>query len=72
MPTKTQEFTTVGENVSYTVEGDTLVVRIDLKHRGGLSASGKTLRVATTNGNKQVEGTDVILGLNAYEYAVKR
>lgn len=63
------EFKDVGENVSYSVSGDELTIKIDLSHRGGLSASGKTKRVATTNGNKQVDGTEVIVGINAYVYA---
>lgn len=70
MPTKT-EYTEAGENVRYAVEGDDLVVRVNLKHRGGLSASGKTVRVATTNGNKEL-APGVFVGFNAYEYATKR
>lgn len=64
--------TSVGENVVYTVTADKLVIEIDLTHRGGLSVSGKTVRVATTNGNKQVDGTDIFVGVNAFEYAQKR
>lgn len=56
----------VGENVTYSVQGDTLHVEINLKHRGGPSASGKTIRVATTNGNAKVDGSDVVIGVNAY------
>ena len=69
---KPAELTELGENISYFVENDILTITIDLKHRGGLSASGKTLRVASTNGNKPIDGTPVILGVNAYEYAVKK
>ena len=36
------------ENVKTKVEGDLLTLEIDLKHRGGRSASGKTTRVAST------------------------
>lgn len=64
--------TELGENVSYTVANGKLTIEIDLSHRGGLSASGKTILVASTRGNKPIEGTDVILGVNAYEYATKR
>ena len=61
--------TQVGENVSYTVNGSKLVVTIDLAHRGSLSASGKTVRVASTGGNVELAGSDgVRLGLNAYVY----
>jgi hypothetical protein len=68
---KTVEFTETGENIRYAIEGTELVVRIDLTHRGGLSATGKTIRVATTNGNKEL-APGVQVGINAYEYAVKR
>ena len=57
---------TMGENVTYSVQGDKLVIEIDLSHRGGVSKSGKTIRVASTEGNGKIAGTDVTLGLNAY------
>jgi hypothetical protein len=66
--------TKVGENVSYTVNGTKLVITVDLAHRGALSASGKTVRVASTGGNAELAGTagedgqNVRLGLNAYVY----
>jgi len=54
------------ENVSIEVKGGKAIITIDLAKRGGRSASGKTIRVASTAGNKLIEGTDVVLGLNAY------
>lgn len=57
---------TMGENVEIKVTGTKAVITIDLAHRGGTSASGKTVRVASTNGNQRIPGTDVTLGLNAY------
>ena len=56
----------MGENVEVKVAGGKATITIDLNHRGGTSASGKTVRVATTGGNQRIPGTDVILGLNAY------
>lgn len=56
----------LGKNVSYTVTGTKLVIEIDLSKEFGLSASGKTITVATTQGNKNIGGT--FLGLNAYRY----
>ncbi|WP_461369436.1 hypothetical protein [Candidatus Darwinibacter acetoxidans] len=53
-------------NIKAEVKGQTLHLEIDLSKRLGPSASGKTVIVATTSGNKQIEGSDVILGLNAY------
>lgn len=55
------------ENIEMRVDGEKLVVTIDLKHRGGRSASGKTLRVASTGGNVDVPGApNVKIGINAY------
>lgn len=54
------------ENIKTEVNGNTLTITIDLSKRGGVSASGKTIRVASTLGNKPIEGTEVVLGLNAY------
>lgn len=53
-------------NIKGEIKGQTLHLEIDLSKRLGPSASGKTVIVATTSGNKQIEGSDVILGLNAY------
>ena len=55
-----------GDNVQYAIEGDILTLVINLANRGPRSASGKTIRVASTEGNKTVPGTEVVLGLNAY------
>lgn len=56
----------LGKNLRYTIEGNELVIRINLDERHGPSASGKTTIVATSSGNQQVPGTPVIIGLNAY------
>jgi hypothetical protein len=58
--------TTVGENVTYTVEGEDLVIRVNTAHRGALSTSGKTVRVGSTLGNISVVGTPLVVGLNVY------
>ncbi len=40
------------ENVQFeVVDGNRLVIYVDLNHRGDISASGKTRRVASTEGN---------------------
>jgi len=60
----------IGENVTAEVSEDTLTLRIDLKHRGGRSKSGKTIRVASTEGNKRLPGmAAIVVGFNAYESA---
>ena len=56
------------KNVQMTVEGKTLVIRVNLEERHGRSASGKTTIVASTEGNVSVPGQDNIrVGLNVYE-----
>ncbi len=55
------------ENVKMAVEGEELVLRVNLKHRGEKSSTGKTVRVASTEGNIEVPGFPAIkIGLNAY------
>ncbi len=61
------EPTKVGENIAYVVEADRLVMTIDLAHRGGLSQSGKTVRIASTGSNKEV-APGVFLNMTIYTY----
>jgi hypothetical protein len=53
-------------NLKLSRQGDTLTITIDLKAEGVPSSSGKSLIIASTNGNAQVSGTDLKLGLNLY------
>ncbi len=52
------------------IEGNELVIRVPMNEKPEKSASGKTLVVASTHGNKEtdcvVQGKKVIVGLNAY------
>jgi hypothetical protein len=58
---------TVGQNVQIEVTKDgKAIVTIDLNNRGGLSSSGKSIIVATTEGNKPIPGTNVVIGINCY------
>ncbi|TXI90545.1 MAG: hypothetical protein E6Q36_01280 [Chryseobacterium sp.] len=56
--------------VNAIIEGDELVIRLPINKGPVRSKSGKTLIVATTNGNIQtdilIDGTPVVLGVNAY------
>lgn len=56
--------------MNVTQEGNELVIRIPMEREPVLSASGKTLRVASSLGNKatsvEVNGKPVIVGVNAY------
>jgi formiminotetrahydrofolate cyclodeaminase len=63
---------TVGTNVSYEVSKDNkLTITVDLKKTNGKSKSGKTITIASTQGN--VTGLDkdekeFKFGLNVYKY----
>jgi hypothetical protein len=55
------------ENIAFQVEGDQLVIVIDLSHEAGESASGKSVIIASTGGNVSVPGHEEIkIGLNVY------
>lgn len=53
-----------------TIEGKELVIRIPMQIPPQPSATGKTLVVASSRGNKEtdavVQGKQVVVGLNAY------
>jgi hypothetical protein len=55
------------ENVKMSKQGDKLVIEVDLKHRGGKSSTGKTVRIASTEGNVALDGLpEVKIGLNVF------
>jgi hypothetical protein len=55
------------QNVEFQVQGDNLVIIVDLSQEIGESASGKSVIIATTSGNVSVPGReDVKVGLNVY------
>jgi hypothetical protein len=56
------------KNVEMTVEGDTLIIKVDLSKDFGQSKSGKTIIVASTEGNANVPGRREKIGLNVYRY----
>jgi len=58
------------ENVKITQKGDKMTIEIDTSKRLGPSASGKTIGIASTKGNKAVEG-GIFIGLNVYVYPAK-
>lgn len=57
------------KNIKTTVKGNTMTIEIDLSKTFGPSKSGKTIIVASTEGNQKVEGSDVVIGINAYKKA---
>lgn len=60
--------------ISASIEGNELVIRLPIEERLK-SPTGKTLRVASSHGNKETEavidGQKIVVGVNAYIYPVK-
>ena len=56
--------TTSGEGFTAKVEGNNLIITVDLNRKGTPSKSGKSLVIATTRGNVKIG--DVSVGLNVY------
>ena len=54
------------KNVETRVEHGKLIITVDLTKELGPSSSGKSVIIATTEGNVDVPGTDVKIGLNIY------
>lgn len=55
------------KNVKTTVTGDHLLIDVDLSAEGDVSKSGKSIVIASTEGNQSVPDTDgVKIGLNVY------
>ena len=48
------------------VEGNILTIKVDLSKEFGPSASGKTIIIASTEGNVTVPDRDEKIGLNVY------
>ena len=56
------------KNIQMTVEGTKLVITVDLTQDFGPSSSGKSITIASTEGNISVPGReDVKVGLNVYK-----
>ena len=56
------------KNIEMTVEENTLIIKVDLAKDFGPSKSGKTIIVASTEGNVSVPGREEKVGLNIYRY----
>ncbi|MCX5862721.1 MAG: hypothetical protein NTW27_11465 [Deltaproteobacteria bacterium] len=55
------------KNVDMDVQGDSLEIAIDLSKEFGSSKSGKTIIVASTEGNQLIYGREEKIGLNVYK-----
>ncbi len=54
------------KNVEMSVEGNILTIKIDLSKEYGPSSSGKTIIIASTEGNVSVTDREEKIGLNVY------
>jgi hypothetical protein len=60
------------KNVEMKVENDILTIQIDLTKEFGPSSSGKTIIIASTEGNVSIpENEAAKIGLNVYKYQQK-
>jgi hypothetical protein len=55
------------KNVEMTVVGNLLTIKVDLSKEFGPSASGKTLIIASTEGNVTIPERAEKVGLNVYK-----
>lgn len=56
------------KNVEMTVEGNILTIKVDLTKEFGPSSSGKTIIIASTEGNISIPGNEEDkIGLNVYK-----
>jgi len=65
-PSRTGGEETIMKNVEMTIEGTTLTIRVDLSKEFGPSASGKTIIIASTEGNVTIPNRAEKVGLNVY------
>ncbi len=55
------------KNVDMSVNGNTLTIEVDLSKDFGETKSGKSISIASTDGNVSIPGNDDIkIGLNVY------
>lgn len=56
------------KNVKMSVSGSTLTIEVDLSHEGAVSKSGKSVIIASSEGNKPIAGAEEYkIGLNIYK-----
>ncbi len=54
------------KNVDMTIEGNILTLKVDLSKDFGKSSSGKSIIIASTEGNYAIPGREEKVGLNVY------
>lgn len=56
------------KNVEIKVDGDTLTITVDLSQEFGPSSSGKSITIASTEGNVSIPSREEVkIGLNIYK-----
>jgi hypothetical protein len=55
------------KNVELTIEGTMLTIKVDLSKEFGPSSSGKTIIIASTEGNVSIPDREEKIGLNIYK-----
>ncbi len=55
------------KNVELTIEGTMLTIKVDLTQDFGPSSSGKTIIIASTEGNVSIPDREEKIGLNIYK-----
>ena len=56
------------KNVEMLIEGNILTIKVDLSKEFGPSTSGKSIVIASSEGNKSVPGNEAVkIGLNVYK-----
>ncbi len=54
------------KNVDMSIEGNILILKVDLSKEFGQSSSGKSVLIASTEGNYAIPGREEKVGLNVY------
>ena len=57
------------KNIDMKVEGDILTIKIDLSKNYGPSKTGKSITIASSEGNVSVPERDEKIGINVYRKA---
>ena len=58
------------KNIEMNVIGEELIIKVDLSQSFGRSTSGKSIIIASTEGNQSIPGNEEIkIGLNIYKKA---
>lgn len=55
------------KNIDMNIEGNILTIKIDLTKDFGPSSTGKSITIATTEGNYAIPGREEKVGVNVYK-----